>query len=115
MSQIYPKQIDYGQGFASVLFTNGIPFVSFGYAVYENVNYDTSTYDSAYFYTSYVALSEFTYTYIADSNDSNKVIQVTVDCGNHTHIFNVGEYVTSPNNPLDLSLIITQIETTLGF
>jgi hypothetical protein len=115
MSQIYPKQIDYGQGFAFVLFTNGIPFVNFGYTVYENVNYDTATYDSAYVNASYVALSEFSYTYIVDNNDANKIIQVTVDCGNYTYIFSVGEYVTGPNNQLDLGLIITQIETALNF
>jgi len=115
MSQIYPKQLDYGQSIAFILFTNNIPYVNFGYTVTENVNYDTGTYDSGYNIATCTPLSEFSYTYIADKNDSDKIIQVTVECGVYTHIFNVGEYVIGPNAPLDLNFVIAQIETTLGF
>jgi len=108
---IYPKVLD-GIGLY-VNLNNSIPFVVFGYTVYENGNNDTETYDSAYTIKSYVALSEFTYTYIADNIDSNKVIQLTIECGGYTFILNDGEYNYN-NAPLDLNSVITQIETELG-
>jgi hypothetical protein len=109
---IYPKILDIIG--ATLNLNNGIPFISFGYTVYENLNTDTGLYDSAYTITSYVALSEFTYTYIADNIDSNKVIQLTIECGGYTFMLNDGEYQYQ-NAPLDLTSVITQIETTLGF
>jgi hypothetical protein len=109
---IYPKALD---GIALFLnLNNSIPFVVFGYSVYENVNVDTILWDSAYTIKSYVALSEFTYTYIQDKNDNDKVIQLTIECGGYTFILNDGEYWYN-GAPLDLTSVITQIETTLNF
>ena len=118
MSITYPKIINIGGGpanFASLYFTNGIPYVAFGYTVYENANNDTGTYDSANSFGTWTPLSEFTYTYIADKNDSDKYIQLTVECGAYTHIFNVGEYFTNNDTPLNLYDVVKGINDALGF
>ena len=117
MSTTYPKIINIGGGtanFANLYFTNGIPIVAFGYTVYENGNNDTGTYDSANTILSFTPLSEFTYTYIADKNDSDKVIQLTVECGAYTFIFNVGEYFTNTDLPLNLNDVVTNMHHALG-
>jgi hypothetical protein len=112
MTTIYPKILD-GIG-ATLKFTNGIPSMFFGYSVYENVNYDTAQYDSANTFATNTPLSEFTYTYIQDKNNNDKIIQLTIECGAYTFIFNDGEYQYQGTN-LDISIIVTQIQTALGF
>lgn len=116
MSRTYPKIIDsIGSGnFASIKFTNGIPIVSFGFITYENVNIDAGTWDSANNFTTWTPLSEFSYSYVIDAI-SNKYIQVTVECGAHTFIFNDGEYLNNGTQPLDLYDIVKGINSALGF
>jgi len=111
MSQIYPKVLD--DIGVSVLFTNGIAYIYFGIVVYENVNNDTLQYDSANTTRTYTPLSEFTYTSILDEN-TNKIIQVTVECGAYTFVFNDGEYQYQ-SNPLNLDEVIHSINSALGF
>jgi len=113
MSQIIPKYIGAGSLGASIIFTNGIPIITFSYELYENANIITQTYDSANYFGTFTPLSEFTYTYIIDQN-SQKYIQVTVECGNYTFIFNDGEYYYG-DYPLNLNEVIHSINSALGF
>jgi len=113
MSQIIPKYIGEGSLGAYIIFTNSIPIITFGYVIYENANIITQTYDSANNFVTFTPLSEFTYTYIIDQN-SQKYIQVTVECGNHTFIFNDGEYYYG-DYPLNLYDVVNGINTALGF
>jgi hypothetical protein len=116
MSRTYPKLIDSGNNlnFASIQFTNGIPIVSFGFVLYENGNLDNQTWDSGNNFVTFTPLSEFSYSYVIDAI-TNKYIQVTVECGAHTFIFNDGEYVDTNTNPLDLYDVVKGINTELGF
>lgn len=117
MSTIYPKQLDAdptAYGIATFNVANSIPFVKYGVLVYENVNYDTGTYDSTYNLSSWAPLSEFSYTYVQDANDTNKGIYLKVNCGIHTFEFREGEYQLG-GLPLNILNTINNLNSSLGF
>lgn len=110
---IVAKAIDAGFIQANVGATNNIPFFSFGYSVYENLDTDTGEYDSWNSYIGLCSLYEFSYN--VSINSADEVYDfVALTMGNRTFNFSNGEYTNLDGTPFNISQIVSIVTLALG-
>jgi hypothetical protein len=110
---ILPKAIDIQSLQCRIAQSSDIPFISFGFSVYENFNTDTGLYDSYVSYDSLCTYNEFSYQIQLDSmNGLTNFFSVKV--GNAVFNFSNGEYFDFNGYPINLQYIQAVIGQTLG-
>ena len=89
------------------------PFISFGYAMYENLNTDTGEYDSWNSYNAFCSYNELSFNVAINSNDE-VYDYVSVTLGRTTYTFANGEYQNLDGTPFNISVINAAITQALG-
>ena len=93
--------------------SSAIPFISFGFSVYENFNTDTGLYDSFITYDTLCTYNEFSYQIQLDSMNGLANF-FSVKIGNAVFNFSNGEYFDLSGFPINLQYIQALIGQTLG-
>lgn len=93
--------------------SNSVPFLSFGYEVYYNLNTENGEYDSRYFYSGFCPYSQISHTLTANV-DSETYEAFKLDMGAHNFVFTVGEYCDANGNPINIAEIVAAFTQALG-
>ena len=114
MSQTYAKMINEATISATVVTSNGIPFIQFFFQVYENINIVNETYDSYNDYTYVAPISKF-YIDTMIPTDSPNYNQVNLKFGDSSVSFNQGDYVNTDGTLFNPSVIVSLINFVLNY
>jgi len=85
-----------------------LPFIEFGYEVYENYDTETNTWDSHTFNYGICQYNALSWNFVNDI-EGIKTIYTSLNMGNQTFSFSDGEYFTLDGNPFDLATINSNI------
>jgi hypothetical protein len=110
---IIAKAIDAASISAQTNLSDSTPFISFGYAIYENLNTVTGEYDSWNTYNALCTYNELSLNVAANSADE-VYDYVSVTLGRTTYTFANGEYQNLDGSPFNIGLINTTITSILG-
>lgn len=113
MGRVYPQAIDIQEVAATTFITNNVPYFSFAYSVYENIDLDNGTWDNKNTYSYWMPLNSFSYNYVNDA-DNGDIAYISMNCNGVQLQFNYGEQINLDGTVFRLSDILGKIQNALG-